>query len=105
VAASNPPLIASSSSESRLAIRGNPHREFARKSMGKLQFPANPVAGISPFPVPDQALQDISRSTTPTRGNPTARHFAITETEAIEQPRHSRQLQFCQRNGDIAVAN
>jgi hypothetical protein len=29
----------------------------------KLPFPANPVAGISPFPVPDQALQDISRST------------------------------------------
>jgi hypothetical protein len=31
--------------------------------MWKLPFPANPVAGISPFPVPDQALQDISRST------------------------------------------
>jgi hypothetical protein len=31
--------------------------------MWKFQFPANPVAGISPFPVPDQALQDISRST------------------------------------------
>ena len=49
--------------ESRLEIRGNSHREFARKSMWKLQFPAIPVAGISPFPVPDQALQDISRST------------------------------------------
>jgi hypothetical protein len=63
VAAPNPPLIASCSTQSRLEIRGNPHREFARKSMWKLQFPVNPVAGISASSIPDQALQDISPST------------------------------------------
>jgi hypothetical protein len=31
--------------------------------MWKLQFPANPIPGISAFPIPDQALQDISRTT------------------------------------------
>jgi hypothetical protein len=64
VAASNPPLITSSSRKSRLQSRGNPQLEFARKSAPQPQFPANPISAIPAISIAGQTLQDISRTTT-----------------------------------------
>jgi hypothetical protein len=63
VAASNPPLITSSSRESWLEIRGNPQLEFARKSLPKPQIPANPTAAIRPISIVAQTLRNSSRMT------------------------------------------
>src|SRR5882724_5342308 len=52
-----------SSRESRLEIRGNPPREFARKSTPNNQFPANPIAEIPAISIADQLLRNISRTT------------------------------------------
>src|SRR6202035_5552460 len=63
VAASNPPPVTSTGRESWLEIRGNPHPEFARKSLPEPRFPANPIAGNPPIFLTDQPLRNISRST------------------------------------------
>jgi hypothetical protein len=42
-----PPFDPTKRRESQLQIRGNPQRDFARKSAPQLQFPANPNCWIS----------------------------------------------------------
>jgi hypothetical protein len=43
-----------------------PQRKFARKLMPEPQFPANQIPGIRGVSIVDQALRDISRTTTST---------------------------------------
>src|ERR1700676_4046312 len=58
-----PPLDPTKRRESQLEIRGNPQREFARKSMSEPQFPANPIAGVPAISIVDQSLRNNSRTT------------------------------------------
>jgi methylphosphotriester-DNA--protein-cysteine methyltransferase len=58
-----PPLESTKPRESQLQIRGNPKREFARKSVSRPQIPANPIAAIPAISIARQSLRDISRTT------------------------------------------
>jgi hypothetical protein len=44
-------------------FEGIPYLEFARKSMPRPPFPANPIAGIQPIFIANQTLRHISRRT------------------------------------------
>src|SRR5882724_109073 len=96
-----------SSRESRLEIRGNPPREFARKSTPNNQFPANPIAEIPAISIADQLLRNISRTTN--AGGDRQRRRDQRPPEARHLPRPQRQREAgdtadqkhpAQKNGD-----
>jgi hypothetical protein len=77
--------------ESQLQIRGNPKREFARKSVSRPQIPANPIAAIPAISIVDQSLRDISRTTgwerfQPHHANEKEGHMRVSITLEASRP-------------------